>query len=222
MSDITTPEYETNEAIQDTDLAEMYQPASGGIRREKKVLFSVLRTFFQGLLPGRVTQNETDISTLDGEAVKTAGVQAIADVKTFSSSPIVPAPTTDLQASTKKYVDDLITGLILKYATAWVPISDWTNAQFNIPHNLGTELSDLVVKFYISTDGTEANSFEPINGSYSSAGVLTYGHTYHAININSFEIQTGINGILYLIQGSGAGGVVAAQSYYYKVKVYKI
>lgn len=32
--------------------------------------------------------------------------QSVAWVKTFSVSPIVPAPTTDLQASTKKYVDD--------------------------------------------------------------------------------------------------------------------
>ena len=34
------------------------------------------------------------------------GDQTVAGVKTFSSSPIVPAPTTDLQAATKKYVDD--------------------------------------------------------------------------------------------------------------------
>ena len=32
--------------------------------------------------------------------------QTIGGVKTFSSSPIVPTPTTDLQAATKKYVDD--------------------------------------------------------------------------------------------------------------------
>ena len=33
--------------------------------------------------------------------------ETVAGVKTFSSSPIVPAPTTDLQAATKKYADDL-------------------------------------------------------------------------------------------------------------------
>ena len=38
--------------------------------------------------------------------VKNSGAETIADVKTFSSSPIVPTPTTDMQASTKKYVDD--------------------------------------------------------------------------------------------------------------------
>lgn len=40
--------------------------------------------------------------------VSLAAAQTIAGVKTFSSSPIVPAPTTDLQASTKKYVDDQV------------------------------------------------------------------------------------------------------------------
>jgi len=35
------------------------------------------------------------------------GNETVAGIKTFSSSPIVPAPTTDLQVSTKKYVDDL-------------------------------------------------------------------------------------------------------------------
>lgn len=39
------------------------------------------------------------------------GNQTIAGVKTFSSSPIVPTPTTDMQTSTKKYVDDNISAL---------------------------------------------------------------------------------------------------------------
>lgn len=34
--------------------------------------------------------------------------QTAAGIKTFSDSPIIPTPTTDLQAATKKYVDDLI------------------------------------------------------------------------------------------------------------------
>ena len=41
-----------------------------------------------------------------GAYVALTGNQTIAGIKTFSSSPIVPAPTTDLQAATKKYVDD--------------------------------------------------------------------------------------------------------------------
>jgi hypothetical protein len=41
--------------------------------------------------------------------VATTGNETIAGIKTFSSSPIVPTPTTDMQASTKKYVDDTVT-----------------------------------------------------------------------------------------------------------------
>jgi hypothetical protein len=59
-----------------------------------------------------VSGKAADSDKLDGvdssEFVKTSGAQTIADVKTFSSSPIVPTPTTDYQASTKKYVDDSI------------------------------------------------------------------------------------------------------------------
>lgn len=42
----------------------------------------------------------------DTDVVKLTGAQTVGGVKTFSDSPIVPAPTTDLQAATKKYVDD--------------------------------------------------------------------------------------------------------------------
>lgn len=42
----------------------------------------------------------------DNAVVKLSGAQSVAGVKTFSDSPIVPTPTTDYQAATKKYVDD--------------------------------------------------------------------------------------------------------------------
>lgn len=48
-------------------------------------------------------------NVLAAGAVMTTGTQTVAGVKTFSSSPVVPAPTTDLQAATKKYVDDAVT-----------------------------------------------------------------------------------------------------------------
>ena len=43
--------------------------------------------------------------------VADTGNETVAGVKTFSSSPIVPTPTTDMQASTKLYVDTLKTAL---------------------------------------------------------------------------------------------------------------
>ncbi len=49
-----------------------------------------------------ILQCQNNFVALQDEALTIAGV------KTFSASPIVPTPTTDMQASTKKYVDDLI------------------------------------------------------------------------------------------------------------------
>lgn len=54
-------------------------------------------------------QTTLDAKAADNAVVKLTGNQTVAGVKTFSSSPIVPAPTTDLQAATKKYVDDSVT-----------------------------------------------------------------------------------------------------------------
>lgn len=61
------------------------------------------------------TNVQTAIEELDSETVKLTGDQTVLGVKTYSSSPIVPTPTTDLQASTKEYVD---VGLASKSPTA--------------------------------------------------------------------------------------------------------
>ena len=49
---------------------------------------------------------KTELETAFDAKVATTGDETIGGVKTFTSSPVVPAPTTDLQAATKKYVDD--------------------------------------------------------------------------------------------------------------------
>ncbi len=53
-----------------------------------------------------LTWSSTKINSLDVANVKLTGNQTIAGVKTFSSSPIVPEPTTDFQVANKKYIDD--------------------------------------------------------------------------------------------------------------------
>lgn len=66
---------------------------------------STVRTTAGG---GSTTAPPSEVAVGDALAGKvgTTGNETIAGVKTFSSSPIIPAPTTDLQAATKKYVDD--------------------------------------------------------------------------------------------------------------------
>ena len=49
-----------------------------------------------------------NITVSDSTAVKLTGNQTVAGVKTFSSSPVVPTPTTNTQAANKAYVDDNI------------------------------------------------------------------------------------------------------------------
>ena len=44
---------------------------------------------------------------LGNTTVKLTKNQTIDDIKTFTSSPVVPTPTTDFQVATKKYVDDV-------------------------------------------------------------------------------------------------------------------
>jgi hypothetical protein len=44
----------------------------------------------------------------DSKFVNKTGDETFVGIKTFSSSPIVPTPTTDMQAATKKYVDEQI------------------------------------------------------------------------------------------------------------------
>ena len=62
-------------------------------------------TAWEHLTPAEVLSDIGGIN--DTCLVKTTGDQTIGGVKTFSSSPIVPSPTTDYQAATKVYVDSV-------------------------------------------------------------------------------------------------------------------
>lgn len=117
------------------------------------------------------------------------------------------------------YIYDGTGATLATYSTGWVSNSDWTNAQLAINHDLGEDLSNLIVKFFISTDGTEANSFE-INQFEGNAAATT-GVTYFNTDSNNITIQTGTNGIYY-INSSGSGVLIDTESWYYKVKVYKL
>ena len=55
----------------------------------------------------KLSANSTNVS--NAGALMKVGNATIDDVKTFTSSPIVPTPTTDTQASNKKYSDDKTT-----------------------------------------------------------------------------------------------------------------
>ena len=104
-----------------------------------------------------------------------------------------------------------------KYETNWTANSDWTNAEFLITHNLNANLSDMIVKFYVSTDGTEANAFEPIIGDSSTGN---RGCSFFQASANQIYVQTGTGGLTY-IRDDGTHLALTTESYYYKVVVYK-
>ena len=116
----------------------------------------------------------TDVPQLLEKNVKVVDAQTIAGVKTFSSSPIVPTPTTDMQASTKKYVDDK-TGSALAVEVAQNShgfsvgniirlsgINTYAKAQADSAAN--AEVVGIV------TTVTDANNF-----AYTTEGVVTVG-----------------------------------------------
>ena len=114
------------------------------------------------------------------------------------------------------------------YETAYINRSDWTNvhqgsddtknADSNVTHNLDAPLSDLLMKFLISTDGTDANSFEIYQSTFDSAQAATvnFGVIINQVDSDNLLIQTGVQGIHFL-QSDGTGAVIDTEDWHYKI-----
>ncbi len=139
--------------------------------------------------------------------------------------------TTDMGAddedfASKKYVDDQH----LVYDTGWINRSLWLNKHLgsnttlntdsNVTHNLDAPLADLLVKVLISTNGTDANSFQT-EGIALQSGVAWYGTQIDEVDSDNILVQTGAGGI-YHLNTSGNGVLLDTESWYYKIVVYKI
>lgn len=121
----------------------------------------------------------------------------------------------------------------LSYITGWINRSDWTNVHMgstttknvdsNLTHNLNANLSELIIKVFISTDGTDANSFEmTTDGSYGHDPGFSVGCTTYQVSTNAIKLQTGTGGAGHILSDAGVKTFLNTQDYYYKVKVYKI
>lgn len=119
------------------------------------------------------------------------------------------------------------------YDTGWVEnlmnggsTPEWRNVHLsssgtgdaNINHGFNCGLDKLYFKLLISTDGTDANSFDaiPIN-----SGIGNYGYTPYYIDDGNIKIQTGDGGIAYL-NDSGSGIALTNEAYYYRIIVLKL
>ena len=107
-------------------------------------------------------------------------------------------------------------------------VADWTNVHLgndptdptdNLTHNLDAPLSELIVKVLISTDGTDANSFEVYAGNDN---VADRGYTIFEVDTNNIIIQTGAQGLSYPADADGVTSGISANDWYYKIKVWKL
>lgn len=130
----------------------------------KWTLLSAVRTLFK--------------TTYDTLYVALLGDQTVAGVKTFSSSPIVPTPTTDMQASTKKYVTDNAVFLTGDQSVAGVK----TFASFPItPSSAPTTDYQVANKKYV-LDNAAASAYPP-NYRYGCALSNNSGDATNDIDI---------------------------------------
>lgn len=116
-----------------------------------------------------------------------------------------------------------------RYDTGWINRSDWTNvhpgsdttlnADSNVAHMLNQPLCNLLVKLFVSTDGTDANSFEIKQLSYNSSAGNQHGIQIYAVDNNNIKIQTAAQGIL-IVDDAGAAVIVDTENWYYKAKVW--
>lgn len=120
----------------------------------------------------------------DAAAVKLTGNQTVAGVKTFSSSPIVPTPTTNFQACTKAYADTVATTLVnaaVSPATlaptllvAGTPVATTSGTTVGI-----TGIPSWAKRVTLMFDGVSTNGTSPIevqlgdSGGYETTGYLS-------------------------------------------------
>jgi hypothetical protein len=119
------------------------------------------------------------------------------------------------------------------YVTGWIEnlmnggsTPEWRNvhlsasgtADGNINHGLNCGLEKLLIKVLISTDGTDANSFELFKGESANNNS---GVTFYYVDSNNLKVQTGATAIIY-INDSGIGIGLTTEAFYYRIVVIKL
>lgn len=127
--------------------------------------------------------NQTDLQTELDAKVGDTGNEIIAGIKTFSSSPIVPTPTTDFQASTKKYVDDNIGGgavdsVFGRTGVVVAVTNDYTFAQLD---KTVSDIADITTRSHTSLTDIGTNTHPNID--IHIANITTNPHVVTATNV---------------------------------------
>ena len=145
-----------------------------------------------------ITQIQLDLAT----KVTKTGNETIAGIKTFSSSPIVPLPTTDMQATTKKYVDDADAVLRADLNLDEYTIAEAFNLLYRKLVSLETIIANGVFKNLQVDNLTSVNTF-----NYNGAPLIVIGSTAPT-SAPDFVGQTYVNttapGTVYSAKGNAS------------------
>jgi hypothetical protein len=129
--------------------------------------------------------------------VRTSGDQTVTGVKTFSSSPIVPTPTTDMQTATKKYVDDNAGG------SQPISIGGWYDSLLNA----GQAVTPLTINAPITASGETVVYTVPAGKCAYFLPVQYFNNSGGAIT-NSLKVVTPINGYPVIAAASTANNTI--------------
>lgn len=131
----------------------------------------------------------TDVKSICGTSLQTTGNQTVSSgVKTFSVSPIVPTPTTDYQASTKKYVDDQTTARTI---TAWVNVTGRSSA------------GAATVNGSFNVTGVTRDA---LTGDYTVTWDTDFADTnYCVVATASDDLGAGVQNLVVIVQSKTAG-----------------
>ncbi|UCF13199.1 MAG: hypothetical protein JSW06_02800 [Thermoplasmatales archaeon] len=96
------------------------------------------------------------------------------------------------------------------------------NKDTNNYHQLGKNIYDLQFELYVSTDGTDNNSFKNIFAT-AEGGSANYGGTFYQVDTNNIKIQTGPDGIYRYADDDGATlNLLDTDDFFYKTIVRRV
>ena len=124
------------------------------------------------IIEGDVLALQGNVATLNNTTVKLTGNQTVGDVKTFTSSPIVPTPTTDFQVANKKYVDDAIGeyGGESKTEAYGFRYNQETNVTAMLGSENRTQIQKNMKRCVLNSDGTVNYFLDPYNSTKKEDG----------------------------------------------------
>jgi hypothetical protein len=117
--------------------------------------------------------------------------------------------------------NEVITGSISSATADVNEVSgDNKNQDTNVEHNMNKNISDLDVRLFVSTDGTDNNSFIIGNFAVFDGNDTSIGQTHHQDDKNTFHMATGDGGITYMEGGlsdPGSAKTITNDDWYYKI-----